>query len=135
MNDNEFRKAEKALREATRNIGGWEVNGTPEQKLEGTKLDCISMINSILAYTPLWNNVRRRTGEEILSAEEKHRKNYLEKYVEILGRDAVVKFIDEQINDISHINYGVFTDNEDVSYNSIVWKDKSEILDGQAAEG
>lgn len=125
MNDNEFKKAEKALHEATRDIGGWRVHGTPEQKLEGAKLACISMINSILAYTCLWNNVgRRRTGEEILSAEEKHRKNYLEDYVKILGRDAVVKLIDEQINDISHINYGVFTDDEGCTYNSIVWKDR-----------
>lgn len=125
MNDNELRQAQKNLYDATRSLGGWRANGSQKQKYEGTKLDCIEMINSILAYAYLTDNAgKRRTGEEFLIREEKSRKNYLEDYVKILGRDVVVKLINEQLNDISHINYGVFTDSEGCTYNSIVWKDR-----------
>ena len=51
MNDLELRKAREELRAAG---CGWKdgkyFKGTPEQQVEETELNCIEMINSILAY-------------------------------------------------------------------------------------
>lgn len=76
---------------------------------------CRSMINSILAYG------FDRDAEYVLSREENSYHNYLDKYVKTLGRNVVLKLIQEQIDDIDHIEYNVHTDYEGCSYNSIVW--------------
>lgn len=76
---------------------------------------CRSMINSILAYG------FDRDAEYVLSREENSYHNYLKDYIEKLGREKVLQFIKEQIDDIKEIRECVYTDNEGCTYNSIVW--------------
>lgn len=120
MTDTELEREKQKLRDS----GGSMWKGTEEQRRQGTKLWCIEMINSIIAYTYCYGFPAGFTGEDFLKAEEKRHYNYLEKYVEKLGRFEVSKLIEEQMNDVSKIQRGVFTDNEGCSYNSIVWKQR-----------
>ena len=125
MNDVLRGLKERELREEMKNLGyGW-INGTyhkaPEElgfTKRGSEFACIRMINSIVAY-----NWYGQSAEEIMQMEEKSKYNYLADYVDILGRDKVVTLIQAQIDDIDHIERDVITDNEGLSYNSIVWKE------------
>lgn len=126
MNDMQLDKVKKELREEMNSKGyGW-INGTyhkPPTELGYEKrqleFNCIEMINSILAYD--WSG---QSAEEIMQMEENSRYNYLDKYVDVLGREKVVDLIQGQMNDIDHIARNVGTDNEGISYNSIVWKEE-----------
>jgi hypothetical protein len=91
---------------------------TEEQKKINRELSCIDMINSILAY-----NWFGEDAEWVMQYEEKAYKNYLAEYVELFGRDKVVELIQAQIDSIDNIKRRVYTDNEGVSYNSIIWID------------
>lgn len=121
MTDIELDKAKKNLR----NFGGSMWNGTDEQKKAHAKLWCIEMINSIIAYSYCYGFPTDFTGEDFIKAEEKRRYNYLEEYIQKLGRAEVAKLIEDQMNDVSAVRCGVFTDDEGLSYNSIVWKQHS----------
>lgn len=88
------------------------------------ELSCISMINSILAYDCAgW-----QSAEDVLAYEETRplvgRTNYLQRYVEALGRCNVVRLIEGQIISIDHIEKDVMTDSEGVTYNRIVWQEE-----------
>lgn len=91
---------------------------TEEQKQIDRELDCVSMINSILAYD--WFG---QSAEEIMVHEENAYYNYLADYVKLFGRANVVALIQEQMNDIKDIKRNVSTDSEGLSYNAIVWID------------
>ena len=98
-------------------INGRYIKPSKEYEMRQTKLRCIDMINSILAY-----GCYGYTAEEVTRHEENKYHNYLKDYVDNLGRDVVVKLIQEQINSIQSIKTDVHTDSEGVTYNSIIWK-------------
>lgn len=122
MNDQQLKQEKAKLREEMNAIGcGW-INGSyikPPKKYElrDRELWCIDMINSILAY-----NWFGQTAEGIMQMEERGYKNYLAEYVELFGRDKVVTLIQAQMDSIDSIKRNVYTDDEGLSYNSVVWK-------------
>lgn len=120
MTDIELDKAKKELRDC----GGSMWKGSEEQKKVHARLWCIEMINSIIAYSYCYGFPKGFTGEDFIKAEEKRHYNYLEEYIQKLGRTEVAKLVEEQINDVSTVQCGVFTDDEGCSYNSIVWKQR-----------
>lgn len=123
MTDKQFEQKKKELREEMNSKGfGW-IDGKYfkppiEYQLREKELSCISMINSILAYGGFGFD-----AETVMQHEERAYHNYLAEYVEMFGREKVVELIQEQINSIKSINTNVCTDNEGVSYNSIVWNE------------
>lgn len=123
MTDKQFEQKEKELREEMNSQGfGW-IDGKyfkppKEYQLKEKELSCISMINSILTYGGFGYD-----AEAVMEREEKSYHNYLADYVNIFGRDKVIKFIQGQINSIKEIRYNVHTDSEGCSYNSIVWNE------------
>lgn len=92
----------------------FEGNYTEEQKRRWRELDCIEMINSLLAY----DYAGESSAQHILSSQKD---KYLKRYVADLGETCVLSLIEGQINDIKDISRDVFTDSEGVTYNSIVW--------------
>lgn len=80
---------------------------------------CINMIDSIICYGGFG-----KTAEQILEGQEKAYHNYLEQYVEKLGREKVLELIQGQLDDIAYILENVGTDCEGLSYNSIVYRDE-----------
>ena len=123
MNDKQLELAKQKLRREMNAIGcGW-INGSyikppHEYELRVMELSCISMINSILAYS-----CDGYTAEEVMAHEESAYRNYLADYVEALGRDNVIALIQGQIDSIDHIKQNVFVDDEGLMYNSIIWKE------------
>lgn len=94
-----------------------------EIKMLHEKIFCIEMINSIIAYSPLYcNGAKRVTGEQFVQREEEKRYNYLADYIKVLGRETVVKLAEAQLADIACVKSNVFVDDEGLSYNSIVWQ-------------
>jgi hypothetical protein len=124
MTDKQQDQAKKQLREEMNSQGyGWirgDYTEPPkEYKLRDEELSCISMIDSILAYH--WFG---QTAEDVMQMEENGYHNYLADYVEVFGREKVVALIQAQIDDIKEIKRNVFTDNEGLTYNSIIWRDE-----------
>lgn len=125
MNDKQFEQAEKQLREEMHAIGcGW-INGNyikppKEYALREEELSCISMINSLLCY-----GYHRETDATVVLQKDCSQKyTYLTKYVESLGAAKVIQLIQDQIDDIAHIQHSAYTDSEGLTYDAIVWKDK-----------
>ena len=124
MTDKQFEQKKKELREEMNAQGfGW-INGKyikppKEYELRDRELWCIDMINSILAYD--WYG---QDAEWVMQHEEKAYKNYLAEYVTLIGRKKVVELIQDQIDSIKIIKRDVHTDNEGLSYNSIVWNEQ-----------
>ena len=118
---------DKQLDQARANIRakgyGWidgKYHKPPKKyKLLEEELSCISMINSILAYSCHGMT----DAEAVMQYEERSYYNYLADYVEMFGRDKVVALIQEQIDSIDHIEHCVYTDSEGCTYNSIIWKE------------
>ena len=115
-------KEVEEIRDSLREKGiGW-VNGiyhvgTPEEESLFDELDCIDMINSILAYSSFTFKSENITSE----AEQALKNSYLERYKEILGSKRVLELIKGQISAISFIKQDVYTDSDGLSYNRIVW--------------
>ena len=118
LTDREAKELEQVLKE--KGIG-W-INGkfykgsNGEEKLL-TELECIRMINSIIAYgnfifEPEYLN---KDAEQVLSD------HYLQKYTESLGAERVLELIKGQFRAIASVDYEVYTDSEGLSYNSIIW--------------
>lgn len=123
MTYRELEAAKKQLREEMNAHGYGYINGKhikppKEYELRSKELDCIAMINSILAYGGFGY-----TAEEVMQREERGYHNYLADYVKELGRDRVIALIQGQIDDVVRIRHNVGTDSEGCTYNSIVWKD------------
>lgn len=114
-------KEQELLQEMKEHGYGWidgkYIEPPEEYKLRRQELFCISMIDSILAYGGFG-----RTAKQVLHNQEKSYHNYLEGYVEVLGRDRVIELIQGQIDSIASISNGVFTDGEGCTYNSINYK-------------
>ena len=119
MNDLELQMERKKLIDAG---CGWKDcvyhKGTPEQRIRDKELDCIEMINSILAYNCRGYSV----AEDVLVYEENSWHNYLEDYTKDLGRDRVIELIQGQIDSIKTVDLNVGCDSEGTYYNSIEWK-------------
>lgn len=105
----------KELNRLKKSFPKWE-NGRPpvlteEQKLLREKISCIEMIDSILIYNG---------SKDIFS------NRYLKDYIYLLGIKTVAELVIGQVEDIakSTILRGVHTDNEGLSYNSIIWYDE-----------
>ena len=112
MTDKEIDNEENALRDAgygynykTGKIG----KGTADQKKRMEELNCLRMINSVIAYGG-------STVDQVLKNE------YMKKYVDNLGEERVKELIATQLDDIDHVDTDVHTDSEGVTYNSIKWK-------------
>ena len=124
MNDKQLKQAERTLREEMNAQGfGWidgkYIKPPHEYELRERELSCVSMINSILAYSCRgW-----LVAEKVMKHEESSRYNYLADYVEVLGRDKVIMLIQGQIDSIDHVAQNVYVDNEGLMYNSIIWKE------------
>ena len=125
MNDKQFAQATKQLREDKRAIGcGW-INGNyikppKEYALREKELSCINMTNSILCYT-----IRgEKDAATVLRKERSRKYSYLSEYVDSLGEAKVTQLIQNQIDDIAYIKDSVYTDEEGLTYNSIVWKNE-----------
>lgn len=124
MTDKQLEKKNRELRDEMNAQGfGWidgnYIKPPVEYQMAQKKLNCINMINSILAYD--WYE---ESAEDIMVHEEKSYHNYLAEYVELFGRENVVALIQGQMDDIKTIKRNIYTDNEGVSYNSIVWADE-----------
>ena len=124
MTDQQLDQAKKQLREEMNSQGfGWidgkYIKPPEEYELRIKELDCVSMINSILAY----QGAGMRDAEAVMQMEERAYHNYLADYVKLFGREKVVALIQAQIDDIDCVKHCVFTDNEGVTYNSIIWKE------------
>jgi hypothetical protein len=122
MNKQMQEQKEKELREEMMAHGyGWidgKYTQPPEEyMLRKEELSCISMIDSILAYGGFG-----LTAEQVMKFEERSYHNYLDQYVKLFGRAKVVELIQGQIDSISSISHGVFTDGEGCTYNSINYK-------------
>lgn len=122
MNKQMQEQKEKELREEMRAHGfGWidgkYIQPPEEYRLRKEELSCISMIDSILAYGGFGF-----TAEQVMKNQERAYHNYLDQYVKLLGRTKVVELIQGQIDSISSISHGVFTDGEGCTYNSINYK-------------
>lgn len=107
------------LKEEYRNLPKNFDPDSEAYKKRQIELNCIEMINSILAYE--WVS-QKETAEEILQKQEENYHNYLQKYTNKLGKDRVIRLIQEQMDDIETIITDVHTDYEGCSYNSIQWK-------------
>lgn len=108
MTRKELEKVKKALPK-------WKDGKPPvytyEQKLLKEKVSCIDMIDSILIYNGSKGIFDNR---------------YLKDYINELGLKTVAELVIGQVEDISKstILRGVHTDNEGLSYNSIIWYDE-----------
>lgn len=121
MTDFELSQAKRALSEQMRKSREENGKSTPEQRRQYEKFLCIGMINSVIAYD--W--YERQSAKELLDWELNDRyHSYLEEYVEKFGYDEVLALVQGQLDDIVSIERDVFTDNEGLSYNSIIWKNK-----------
>lgn len=118
LTDKEAEEIKNSLRE--RGIGwanGVYHKGTLEEERLFDELDCIDMINSILAYSPFTFKSENINNE----AEQALKNRYLERYKESLGSNRVKELIKGQISAISSIKQNVYTDSDGLSYNRIVW--------------
>ena len=88
-------------------------------KILEEEFSCIRMINSILAY----QGAGMTDAEAVMQMQERRFYNYLAEYVDMFGRDKVVALIQGQIDSIDHVEHGVYTDSEGLTYNSIIWKE------------
>lgn len=77
------------------------------------------MIGSVLAYN--WQN--GQSAKELLDWELNNRyHSYLKEYVDKLGYGTILNLIQQEMDDIDHIEIAVFTDSDGLTYNSIVYK-------------
>lgn len=109
---------EKMFKEGYGWVNGQYIQPPQSYKIASEELWCIEMINSILAYGGLGCS-----AEYVMKQQEQSHFNYLAKYVAVLGRKKVVELIQGQIDSIVCVHTSVFTDDEGVTYNSIVWQD------------
>ena len=125
MTRTQFEKEQKELRDEMKSLGyGWidgnYIKPPIEYQRKSKKLDCISMINSLLCY----NYSGYTDAEKVMEREENAYCNYLAGYVKLFGRNNVIALIQDQINSIVGIRRNVAMDSEGVSYNSIIWADE-----------
>ncbi len=77
------------------------------------------MIDSIIAYSPQGSGSLAR---DILNKDLSSEYSYLKQYVDMFSYNFVLACIISQMRSTEKINTNVFTDDEGISYNSIVYK-------------
>lgn len=126
MTNKQLEHAKRDLFEEMRSCGygyidGKYINPPKKYRIHEEELSCIEMINSILCYTCRGY----KDAVKVLEYEERSYFNYLKDYVKTLGRNKVIALIQGQIDSISGVSEDVFTDDEGVTYSSIVWKEET----------
>lgn len=120
MNDIELERERQKLRAVGYGwVNGVFNEGTPEQKIRARELECIEMINSILAYDCKGYS----KAKDVLEYQKNAYHNYLEDDIKKLGESKVLELIQGQIDSIDMVDESVFRDSEGLYYNSIKWKD------------
>ena len=125
MTDKQLEQARRGLFEEMRSHGygyidGKYINPPKRYRIRKEELSCIDMINSILCY----DCRGYKDAKKVVEYEQGSYHNYLEDYIKTLGRNKVVELIQGQIDSISGVDEDVFTDDEGVTYSSIVWKEE-----------
>lgn len=77
------------------------------------------MIDSIIAYSPQGN---KSLARDILNKDLSSKYSYLKQYVNMFSYHFVWARINSQLKSIDKINTNVFTDDEGISYNSVIYK-------------
>lgn len=113
---------------------------TPEKQKRYEELQCVGMINSILAYD--WTGCHELplvvydknykmiisgflpyTSEGVLEHDLRGLHPYLKQYVDKLGRQRVLELIQGQMDSVEKVQTNVYTDSEGCTYNSIIYKE------------
>lgn len=90
---------------------------TERQQKQFDILRTLDRIDSILAY-----QMGNCSAKEILDKDLSSKYSYLKEFVDIFSYNFVLACIISQKKSIKRIEQNVFTDNEHISYNSIVYK-------------
>lgn len=77
------------------------------------------MIDSIIVYSPQGN---KSLARDILNKDLSSKYSYLKQYVNMFSYNFVLACIISQLKSIDKINTNVFTDDEGLSYNSVIYK-------------
>ena len=77
------------------------------------------MIDSIIVYSPRGN---KSLAKDILNKDLSSKYSYLKQYVNMFSYNFVLVCIISQLKSIDKINTNVFTDDEGLSYNSVIYK-------------
>ena len=80
---------------------------------QSEELDAIRMLHSILTYHP------GQTVDSLLN------NRYMQRYIESLGKVRVAELCQQEIDEYANatVNWGVYTDSEGLSYNSVTFRD------------
>lgn len=90
---------------------------TERQQKQFDILSTLDRIDSILAYHPGGSSAK-----EILDKDLSSKYSYLKQYVNMFSYHFVWACINSQLKSIDKINTNVFTDDEVISYNSVIYK-------------
>lgn len=90
---------------------------TKRQQKQFDILSTLDRIDSILAYHPGGSSAK-----EILDKDLSSKYSYLKQYVNMFSYHFVWACINSQLKSIDKINTNVFTDDEGISYNSVIYK-------------
>lgn len=77
------------------------------------------MIDSIIVYSPRGN---KSLAKDILNKDLSSKYSYFKQYVNMFSYNFVLVCIISQLKSIDKINTNVFTDDEGLSYNSVIYK-------------
>ena len=86
-------------------------NWNKKQQRIDAELSCIEMIDSIICYGSC-------DYDYVIN------NRYLESYIDELGLDKVKELVKGQIDEKPYIKRDVYTDNEGLTYNSLIFKDE-----------
>lgn len=92
---------------------------TERQSKQLSIIQCLDMIDSIIAYSPQGN---KSLARDILNKDLSSKYSYLKQYVNMFSYHFVWACINSQLKSIDKINTNVFTDDEGLSYNSVIYK-------------
>lgn len=92
---------------------------TERQSKQLSIIQCLDRIDSIIAYSPQCN---KSLAKDILDKDLSSKYLYLKQYVDMFSYNFVLACIISQLGSIDKINTNGFTDDECLSYNSVVYK-------------
>lgn len=92
---------------------------TARQSKQLSIIQCLDMIDSIIVYSPRGN---KSLAKDILNKDSPSKYSYFKQYVNMFSYNFVLVCIISQLKSIDKINTNVFTDDEGLSYNSVIYK-------------
>lgn len=92
---------------------------TARQSKQLSIIQCLDMIDSIIVYSPRGN---KSLAKDILNKDLSSKYSYFKQYVNMFSYNFVLVCIISQLKSIDKINTNVFTDDEGLSYNSVIYK-------------